>query len=270
MRDETLALGLRRGDLLLTIIEAIESCLQSEKESRNVYYSFFTSLENEWISIFKNWKSVKEDRLLTKAFLRRVYLAYKSEELLGREINRKYQRSISSDVENIFGQMLKAFLLSQKAKNFSIEINSRVGDNQPDILVRLNKKPKIVIELKNDLGYIRNEWHEVMNKRLLSYKNAPDPIREDNFYVIILTVANWETKKMTCKEELKKWNGKKRNFVFLIKNPKIHPNPIKLSEHYLDKQDSLFDSLSSLDEVVTEPSLESVFETILSTLRKQV
>jgi hypothetical protein len=246
----------------------IEKCLESEKGARDSYYKSFSDKEAEWVDIFKNWEEIKRDRLLTRAFLRRIYLAYDSERILDKKIGRKRQRSISSDMENIFGQMLRAFLESQKVKGFAVMINDKLGNKEPDILVTKNTKPTCVIELKSDLGYSRKEWSEILNKRLSVYtKIQEDKIQEKNFFVVILTAGNWKTKNMDLKDELRKWKGKKGNFVFLIKDPKIHPNPVKLSEGEIDEATSVFNSLDSLNRIVSEPALEEIFSKILSSVK---
>ena len=117
----------------MEITKKIEGCLESERDFRDSNYKFFLSQKAKWVDILRNWDEIKQGRLLTKAFLRRVYLAYDSERILDEKIGRKRQRSISSDIENIFGQMLDSFLESQKVKNFTVEINAKLQDKEPDI-----------------------------------------------------------------------------------------------------------------------------------------
>ena len=129
--------------------------------------------------------------------------------------------------------------------------------------MKKNKEPKCVIELKCDLGYSRKEWSEILNKRLSAYTQ----IQKENFFVVILTAANWKTKKMELKNELRKWNGNKGNFVFLIEDPKIHPNPVKLPKGKIDEKKPVFNSLHSLNQIVNAPALEEIFNKILSTVK---
>jgi len=51
-----------------------------------------------------------------------------------------------------------------------------------------NGKEKSVVELKTDLGYIRDKWHEVFNGRLNNYMKKG--IVKNCFFVVILTTAN--------------------------------------------------------------------------------
>jgi hypothetical protein len=253
---------------LLALIDEVENLLINEAKHRNRYYEFFVDQEKNWIELFKRWDKLKQGYLLTKAFIRRVYLAYESEFLLKRRIERGSQRSISSDIENIFGQMLRAFLKARNLQNFQVRINKIWSSGprtlQPDILVLKNGKEKCVVELKTDLGWNRKKWHEALNDRLDNY--IEKGIARNCVFVVVLTTANWlgrrkETEMDTALEdELMKWKGERDNFVFLLKDSHIHPNSQK------HKHGVKIDSLDALD-ITSLSSLESVFEKILMALR---
>lgn len=250
------------------LIDEVENLLNNEADYRNRYYEFFVDQEKYWVKFFKRWDEVKQGYLLTKAFIRRVHLAYESEFLLKRRIGRGSQRSVSADIENIFGQMLRAFLKARNLQNLEVRINkkwySKPKNLQPDILVLKNEKEKCVVELKTDLGWSRNKWHEVFNDRLGNY--VKKGIAKDCFFVVILTTANWlrrrkkKERKMTLEYELMKWKGERGNFVFLIKDSRIHPNRLEY------KRGVKIDSLDTLN-TKSLSSLESIFEKILMAVR---
>ncbi|MBE0519413.1 hypothetical protein IBX35_00010 [Candidatus Bathyarchaeota archaeon] len=124
---------------LSALIDEVENLINNEADYRNRYYEFFVDQEKYWVKFFKRWDEVKQGYLLTKAFIRRVHLAYESEFLLKRRIERGSQRSVSADIENIFGQMLRAFLKARNLQNLEVRINkkwySKPKNLQPDILV---------------------------------------------------------------------------------------------------------------------------------------
>ena len=103
----------------------------------------------------------------------------------------------------MFGQMLNAFLKSQKIKNFEIIINKRWKKRQPDLLILKDNMPTCVIEIKTDLGYSRTQWLKVMINRLEAYHERG--IRKENFYLIVLTASNWLSNKMSLNQEIEKW-----------------------------------------------------------------
>jgi hypothetical protein len=65
-----------RGVKLSILKDEVENLLNNERDCRDRYYGFFIAQEEHWEKLFRRWDEVKRGWLLTRAFIRRVYLGF--------------------------------------------------------------------------------------------------------------------------------------------------------------------------------------------------
>lgn len=177
-------------------MDSLNILKKDSSESRAIqnYYDVQLEIRKKLEGVIeRNWEEIKSARLLTKEYLQRITDYYNMLYEFNEKIKRGRMRPINDYIENTFALYLYAFLKANKI-DFELIIDKKEKFQKtnyfPDILIKKESAPKIAIEIKNDLGHERTTWHTNLNKKYLKFKKS-----RVNLFVLIITSANWETKK---------------------------------------------------------------------------
>lgn len=131
--------------------------------------------------------------------------------------------------------------------DYPLQFPGRNNKMKPDILILENQTIKMILELKIDLGYEKENWRDKRKEQLdklerykddTTYKEVVNGVKEpfsrpikiiDNvpFGTVILSQKNGSYKSRAILDECKSENcltGKKVPYFHLVQDPKCHPN----------------------------------------------
>lgn len=185
-----------------------------------------------------NKELVIKEKLISKALVTRMFYANRDSREYNDKILRDKKPSLSDFFTESVGLYTSSFL--KNVEGFQLGMEKVFRKKRPDILIMKNGKVEYVLEMKIDMGYSRNEWQEIYNKKVDAFGLLPERV-----CLIVLSSSNWSGFE----------KDKPLNWVSLSKK---HPNDAKKFPLYHYGNDL---ELNDFDDFI-EPLLQSIEETI--------